>query len=122
MPSLLGDEGHRAVQLGGEAARDAAGPVGDLDLLAITALLARPWRSAACLAVLLGLGSQLVLALDVQVEFLAVLLGVLVDRLDLVLGAARELVVDAGDPASERAHLAGLDRAEAPSAASRAFP
>ncbi len=33
-PEPLGDERHRAVQLGGEAARDAAGPVGDLDLLA----------------------------------------------------------------------------------------
>ncbi len=38
---LLGDELHRAVQLGGEAARDAAGPVGDLhdSLVAIGDLL-----------------------------------------------------------------------------------
>ena len=33
-PKSLGDEGHRAVQLGGETARDAAGPVGDFDRLA----------------------------------------------------------------------------------------
>ena len=37
-PEPLGDERHRAVQLGGEAARDAAGPVGDLDRLAIARL------------------------------------------------------------------------------------
>ena len=32
-PQLLGDQGHRPVQLRGEAARDAAGPVGDFDLI-----------------------------------------------------------------------------------------
>ena len=108
-PELLGDQRHRAVQLGGEAARDAAGPVGDLHVLAHLWPPRGAVSAAALDGLLVGLGLDVLLALDVEVEFLAVLLGVRVDRLDLVLGAVGELVVDARDQLRQRAHLAGPD-------------
>ena len=42
-PEAVGDQGHRAVQLGGEAAADAAGPVRDLDRAAIRR---PPWTAS----------------------------------------------------------------------------
>src|SRR3954453_20716501 len=60
----------------------------------------------------IGLCQLALLALDVEVEFLVVLLGVAVDRPHLVLSTARELVVDARDQLPQRAHLAGLDPAD----------
>src|SRR3954462_2418437 len=47
----------------------------------------------------------------VQVELLRVLLGVLVDLPHLLLGIARQLLVDARDELLQRAHLPGLDSA-----------
>ncbi len=112
-PELLGDQRHRAVQLRREAARDAAGPVGDFDLLAHCEASSLVGRGGLLDGVLgLELGQLALVALDVQVEFLVVLLGVLVDRLDLVLGVAGQLVVDAGDQLRQRAHLAGFDPAD----------
>src|SRR3954449_3843756 len=57
-----------------------------------------------------GLGVIALLTPDVQVQFLVVLLGVFVDRLDVVL--VGELGVDAGDQLVQRAHLAGFDPAD----------
>ena len=111
-PEALGDQGHRAVQLAGEAARDAAGPVGDLQIrhqpssgLGLDGLGRR--LGLVDRGVLLGL-----LALDVEVELDLVLLGVGVDPLHVVLGVAGQLGVDAGDQLRQRAHLAGADAAD----------
>ena len=105
-PEPLCDQRHRAVQLGGEAARDATWPVGELHTFSFSSRL----------------GLDVLLAPDVDVEFLAVLLGVSVDRLDLVLGAVGQLRVDAGDQLGQRAGLAGLEGRGSRSGSSRAGP
>ena len=107
-PEPLGDQRHRAVQLGGEAARDAAGPVGELHSFSFGPV--DDFGLAELL--LVGLGLDVLLAADVEVELGPVLLGVLVDALDLLLRVAGELVVHAGDQLRQRAHLAGADAAD----------
>ena len=86
-PEPLGDQRHRAVQLGREAARDAAGPVGELHSFSFGPV----GHLGLAELLLVGLGLDVLLARDVEVELGAVLLGVLVDALDVLLRVAGQL-------------------------------
>ena len=96
---------HRAVQLRGEAAAHAAGPVGDLHWFGL--LSSGSWLPAASAWTGARLGVGLVLLADhVQVQLVALLAVVdrLVDALDAVVGLVRV------QQRLRRRHLAALER------------